>query len=173
MREVMLYHPDRDPDGTCFDLDKHDKNILAEQGWCDCPIKAGFDPWNRERQDIVRQRKEAVERGEVPRIGREPTPDERDRALAEQKKSERFQKELDAALEALRVQEDENARLKRALAEDKERFADETSDANKIREKTAGKAAAQAADRKKAADKAAKTEPEAPSEPTEGAPLEL
>ena len=151
----MFYHAESAPEGREFDLEKTSIEQLKDSGWVDHPYKINYDPWSTDgkRGDECNRVYNAFKNGEIEAIGDyelEHTPSELETMRM---------KEIAQLHAQLKVQEDINETLKRQLRESKEKDLDEHSDAAKILEKSVGEAAAQRADRKRAAAKRAKPKP--------------
>lgn len=145
---TILYHKEYAPDGREFDLEKVPESHLVDQGWVDTPAKFGHSIWGggEAHENAIRQMGQEFEampeaERKAAAIGATITPP------GSQEEAERAVAERDAALASLKAKEDEAERLKRELAQAKQKLADHQSDAETQRAKGAGEAAAQASQR--------------------------
>ena len=129
-RNTYLYHKEYKPTGRIFDLNEVSLETLESEGWVDDPAKIGVNMWGGGVgvEAAVKARMEAVERGDIDRMGG-------DGPLTSNEEANRASAERDATYKRLRVQEDENEALKREIRELKEKRLDHESDASKIMDK--------------------------------------
>ena len=123
---AWYYHEDR-PHGRIFNMNDHDEEVLASQGWVDTPAKLGIHPNGGDTETFAQLRQDVIE-GKVPRIG--------DYEVREDDKAkETVLKQNDVLLRKLAREKEEILTLQQKLKMKDEELADMRSDVAKLKAK--------------------------------------
>jgi len=123
----IFYNEDR-PQGRAFNMDDHDVEVFAEQGWVDTPAKLGIHP-NGGDPEVLATLRQHVTAGEIPRIGGDYEVREDDKA------KETALKQNDVLLRKLAKEKEEILTLQQKLKMRDEELADARADVAKLKAK--------------------------------------